>query len=76
MDKCIGLFAVLQTLITQSDKDHPIKRSKTIMTLRLREDISTEFEPFSIVWAFLPNTTNPGKVIILIHRYSPGVKNS
>ncbi|MBR2669536.1 MAG: WYL domain-containing protein [Solobacterium sp.] len=42
MDKCIGLFAVLQTLITQSDKDHPIKRSKITQTLQNDYDITIE----------------------------------
>ena len=46
MDKGIGLFTILQTLATQSDKSHPIKRTDIIKRMEEDHEVTMERRSF------------------------------
>ena len=46
MEKAIGLIAILKTLITQSDKSHPIKREDLTKKMEKDHDVTMERRTF------------------------------
>lgn len=53
MDKAIGLIAILRTLITQSDKSHPISRTDITKRMEERHDVTMERRTFYKARSFL-----------------------
>ena len=61
MEKSIGLFAILQTLATQSDKSHPISRSKIMENLENTYDVTMERRCFYRIRLILDHLGYPSK---------------
>ena len=53
MEKAIGLIAILKTLITQSDKSHPIKREDLTKKMEKDHDVTMERRTFYKARCFL-----------------------